>query len=147
MDCKHCGASEIVPGGRCPYCGCLDDTPRQMPPSPPQGVNINIDVNDITRNIANGIGTIMNANQQAMMNNYYRPPQPPQPTVSQRSRWAAFFICLMFGYFGIHRFYIGKPVSGLVWMFTFGLGGLGWLADILLLLFGNLRDGNGLPLK
>lgn len=36
-----------------------------------------------------------------------------------------------FGAAGLHRFYLGKPVSGLVWMATFGLGGLGTLYDLL----------------
>ena len=36
-----------------------------------------------------------------------------------------------FGASGLHRFYLGKPVSGLLWMATFGLGGLGTLYDLL----------------
>lgn len=35
-----------------------------------------------------------------------------------------------FGIFGFHRFYLGKPLSGILWMFTFGLGGIGSLYDL-----------------
>jgi len=33
------------------------------------------------------------------------------------------------GIFGIHRLYLGKIVTGLIWMFTGGLLGIGWLYD------------------
>ena len=36
-----------------------------------------------------------------------------------------------FGVAGLHRFYLGKPLSGLLWMATFGLGGFGTLFDLL----------------
>ncbi|MEM9137202.1 MAG: TM2 domain-containing protein [Cyanobacteria bacterium P01_F01_bin.42] len=38
-----------------------------------------------------------------------------------------------FGICGIHRFYLGKPVSGLFYLFTFGFFGLGQLLDLLLI--------------
>jgi hypothetical protein len=31
------------------------------------------------------------------------------------------------------RFYVGRPMSGLVWLFTGGLFGIGWLIDLFLL--------------
>ena len=33
------------------------------------------------------------------------------------------------GVFGIHRLYLGKIVTGLIWMFTAGLFGIGWIYD------------------
>jgi TM2 domain-containing membrane protein YozV len=39
----------------------------------------------------------------------------------------------LFGFLGAHRFYFGRPVSGTVWLFTFGLLLLGWLADLFLM--------------
>ena len=33
----------------------------------------------------------------------------------------------------LQRFYVGRPVSGLVWLFTCGLFGLGWVVDFFLL--------------
>jgi len=35
------------------------------------------------------------------------------------------------GLCGLHRFYAGKPLSGLLWLFTGGLCGVGQLFDLL----------------
>ncbi len=40
--------------------------------------------------------------------------------------WLACF----FGVFGIHRFYAGRWISGLIWLFTGGLCGVGQLVDL-----------------
>lgn len=42
--------------------------------------------------------------------------------------------CLsLVGLCGIHRLYNRKPITGLLWLFTFGLCGLGQLVDLLLI--------------
>lgn len=38
-----------------------------------------------------------------------------------------------FGIAGLHRLYLGRIVSGLIWMFTGGLCGIGTLVDLFLL--------------
>ena len=43
------------------------------------------------------------------------------------------YILWIFGFTGAHRFYFGKPVSGTIWFFTFGLLGIGWLIDLCLI--------------
>lgn len=43
-------------------------------------------------------------------------------------------ICILFGYLGFHRFYVGKTQSGFVYLFTLGFFGLGWILDIILIL-------------
>ena len=43
------------------------------------------------------------------------------------------YILWIFGFTGAHRFYFGKPVSGTIWFFTFGLLGIGWLIDLFLI--------------
>lgn len=39
----------------------------------------------------------------------------------------------LFGICGLHRFYLGRPISGILWLVTFGLLGLGQLIDLLLI--------------
>ncbi|MBP3957763.1 TM2 domain-containing protein [Gemmata sp. G18] len=54
------------------------------------------------------------------------------------------FGCL-FGLCGIHRFYAGKPLTGLLWLFTLGLLGVGQLIDLLLIpsMIANANAQNG----
>ena len=50
---------------------------------------------------------------------------PPPPS--------AYVLWAFTGLLGGHRFYLGRPVSGLVWLFTAGLCGFGWIIDAFLL--------------
>ncbi|TWU67103.1 TM2 domain protein [Crateriforma conspicua] len=43
------------------------------------------------------------------------------------------YVVWLFGFFGAHRFYYGKQISGTIWFFTLGLCGIGWLIDLLLI--------------
>ena len=43
------------------------------------------------------------------------------------------YILWIFGFTGAHRFYFGRPVSGVIWFLTFGLLGIGWLIDLFLI--------------
>jgi len=43
------------------------------------------------------------------------------------------YILWLFGFTGSHRFYYGKQISGIIWFFTFGLCGIGWLIDLFLI--------------
>jgi hypothetical protein len=68
---------------------------------------------------------------------------PPYPA---KSRFAAFLLCLFLGFLGMHRFYVGKVGTGLIWFFTGGFFGLGWFIDLLCIIFGAFRDKAGYPL-
>ena len=43
------------------------------------------------------------------------------------------YVTWIFGFFGMHRFYYGKPVTGTIWFFTLGLLFIGWIIDLFLI--------------
>lgn len=43
------------------------------------------------------------------------------------------YIVWIFGFMGAHRFYYGRQITGVIWFFTLGLLGIGWLIDLFLI--------------
>ena len=43
------------------------------------------------------------------------------------------YLLWLFGFTGAHRFYYGKQITGIIWFFTLGLLGIGWLIDVVLI--------------
>jgi TM2 domain-containing membrane protein YozV len=39
------------------------------------------------------------------------------------------YILWIFGFFGAHRFYYGKKITGIIYLFTLGLFFIGWIID------------------
>lgn len=66
-------------------------------------------------------------------------PQPPTPPSQgylpspETHSIVIGYIVWIFGFFGAHRFYYGKQISGTIWFFTLGLAGIGWLIDLFLI--------------
>ncbi|MEE1018622.1 MAG: TM2 domain-containing protein [Acutalibacteraceae bacterium] len=52
-----------------------------------------------------------------------------------KSKWVSFFLCLFFGVFGAHKFYEGRILMGILYIFTGGLVGIGVIIDLIILLF------------
>jgi ribosomal protein L37E len=65
---------------------------------------------------------------------------------SPHSRLVALLLCALLGYFGAHRFYVGKIGTGILWLCTAGLFGAGYIIDLILIAAGIFRDANELPL-
>ncbi len=51
-----------------------------------------------------------------------------------------FLLCFFLGVFGVHRFYVGKTLTGFLYLFTFGLMGIGWIFDLFRILTDTFID-------
>ncbi|MEO7986932.1 MAG: TM2 domain-containing protein [Gemmatimonadales bacterium] len=67
------------------------------------------------------------------------PPKAP----SEKSRGVATALAAILGPFGAHRFYLGKPESGVLMLLTLGGLGIWWLYDLILIASGSFRDNEG----
>ena len=65
----------------------------------------------------------------------------------QKTKLTAFLLCWFLGIFGVHRFYTGKIWTGILYILTGGLGGIGVFIDLLRITFNGFPDKQGVPLK
>lgn len=59
---------------------------------------------------------------------------------SDKNSVIVFILALLFGTLGVHRFYVGRGWTGLLWLFTGGLFLIGWIIDIISILTGGFKD-------
>lgn len=147
MNCSN--HPEMEAQGTCTYCGkpfcpdclvevdgkmvCKADVTRMYQDAKstaqtPQPVNVtvsNVNTNTNTNTMGGGVGM----------------------GVSPKSKIVALLLAIFFGAAGFHRFYVGKIGTGLIWLFTGGFFGIGWLYDIIKILTGTFRDGAGMVIS
>ena len=106
--CKHCGKQISAAAVICPHCGCqVEELKHTEQP--------NIVINNT------------NTNKNTHINS-------PVVALRPKNKWVAFLLCLFLGMLGAHKFYEGKIGMGIVYLFTGGLFGIGWLIDCIALL-------------
>ena len=77
-----------------------------------------------------------------------RPTPGDEPVVHTESViWmTTLLLCIFLGWLGIHRFYTGHTVIGIIQLLTAGGCGIWVLIDFIMILTDSYRDSNGLPL-
>lgn len=66
---------------------------------------------------------------------------------SDKSWIAALLLCIFIGGLGIHRFYVGKVGTGILYLLTAGFFGIGVIIDIIMIAVGSFTDKGGNFLK
>ena len=62
---------------------------------------------------------------------------------SKHSKTTLAVICWFLGIFGIHRFMVGKPGTGILMILTIGGFGIWTLIDFIMILMGKFKDRDG----
>lgn len=151
MNCRYCGAPGQ--GKICEYCGrelINDPIPekkeKKIIKEPQQIVQHVTNVYYVNDNMqGSGFSDRSRSVQQHSQNKPIR--RDPRPVISPKNKDTALLLCFFLGFFGIHQFYTGHSKKGLLYLFTCGLCGIGWLIDIFVIATNNFKDGNGLPIK
>lgn len=65
---------------------------------------------------------------------------PAQPL---KKRSVALALCIFFGGLGAHRFYVGKIGTGILWLLTLGLCGIGTIIDLVCIIMDSFTDDAG----
>lgn len=122
MKCSNCGANIADGSGACAYCGHQ------------KGVK--------SAKTAERDPVVVN-----VYNNNYQTSYAAQEEYDRHSKWIAFLLCFFLGALGAHRFYVGKVGTGILYLFTGGLCGIGILIDLLVILTGGFMDKFGRRLR
>lgn len=118
MFCPKCGKEIEENLEQCPVCGEAVKKEKQDTP------------------VINIVNTNANTNTNTNVIPGYRP----------KKKTTALLLAIFLGVFGFHRFYVGKTGTGILWLFTAGLFGIGWIVDIILIAVGSFRDAAHMPL-
>lgn len=110
--CKNCAAVIPKEAVICVKCGCQVEELK----SSQQQVVINNNNSNVNNNNNNNINKYGARYGKA------------------KNKWVAFLLCLFAGFFGVHKFYEEKVGIGIVYFFTAGLFGIGWIIDCIALL-------------
>lgn len=130
MECKYCGAVyDEYKETNCPYCGAPT-------PKPEEDDAIKIKWKQKTYEFEVPKVILSNGAKEQLQS-------------LRKSRFLAILLCVLglFGFAGLHRLYVGKYVSGILYFLTAGGFFIGTIYDLWTLSKGSFQAADGLPLK
>ena len=114
--CEYCGSLVPDDKNKCDACGawCAQEAEKtaKIPSSAP------IVPQSPADNAKNNVGTVSDGkfiSNKGVLNSL-----------------VIFLVCVFFGMLGLHRFIQGKIFTGILWLITLGLLGIGYFADIVI---------------
>ncbi|MCL1829768.1 MAG: TM2 domain-containing protein [Oscillospiraceae bacterium] len=115
MFCTRCAKEIDKEAVICPACGVpTKNFQNQQQAQPPINVNVS------------NINTNTNFNTDKNTNYYGRG--------GQKNKWVALILCFFLGFVGAHKFYEGKFIMGILYIFTGGLFVIGIILDFIAIL-------------
>lgn len=135
MYCTKCG--QEFEGQFCPHCGQAAPAKRYCP-----GCGTEITDPSITQCpscggfVPKAEPSVPSAGQPSIIIQNTNTNTNTLPLVGKtpKNKWTAFLLRLFLGVFGAHKFYEGRMGMGILYLFTFGIFGIGWLIDCIILL-------------
>ncbi|MBS7365300.1 MAG: TM2 domain-containing protein [Oscillospiraceae bacterium] len=113
--CKHCGSMIAADAVICTSCGRQVKEIRQQQEQP------QIVINNSDSNVNANTNTNTNTNAAVAGGKLC-------------NKGVSFWLCLLLGVFGAHKFYEGKPLMGILYLRTMGLVFVGVLIDLIAIL-------------
>lgn len=143
--CPSCG-EHVTPGAAfCPHCGV--DLPKTAQEVKDARAKAAAKTQQDPQPAANAQQPNIVINNTNTNTNTNKSPSGIEAMTSPKSRWIALLLCFFFGGLGVHRFYVGKIGTGILYLCTLGLFGVGWIIDLFAILFGSFRDKYGFWLR
>ncbi len=139
LKCDVCGSTDFVKQNGmyvCQFCG--NSIPDPEASSAYVNTNANANLNANANQNGNPVNIQVNLNAQGAAGVLYK---------SNKSWLTELLLCIFLGFLGIHRFYAGKIGTGIIWLLTGGVFGIGWIIDLIVIICGKFKDGKGLYIK
>lgn len=125
--CPLCGAP--MEDESCGYCGYKEktiNTQENLETDSQQGKYSN-------ENINQDINVYVHVNKDVLHG------------VSKKNKTIVLVLAIFLGGIGAHRFYVGKVGTGIIYLLTGGIFGIGWIIDIIMIATGRFKDEFDLP--
>ena len=73
----------------------------------------------------------------------YVGPEVPAGAEQSKDWMTTFLLCFLLGGLGVHRYYVGKIGTGILYTLTAGVFGIGYLVDFIKIICGKFTDKDG----